>query len=157
MLIATLILLYQVFMVNSSDIAYLKKSHIANCQYREGFVQYPFDYGIGQKAAQELSDSLLGGRPGTAGLDLTGSAASIYGMYGQKSKFLGGGEPPVFYDIGDVNASNMATGYNSQDKSQEVDPFAKKEGAGVYNRLEGAGSYREVFSAIDEAERNVYR
>ena len=80
MLIAVLVLIYQVFMVDRSEITKLKKV------YRlEGYEnQIPFDSGYNRRYVQ-LSGAT---QPGAAGFDLTNT-----------SGFLGGGgsEPPISF------------------------------------------------------------
>ena len=107
MIVLVLVLMYQVFIVDRADINYLKMAHS-----KEGFNDNRVMDAYANRFGTVLTS--YGGPPAEGGFDTTGAGARI--PYGQsnKSSFLGGGEPPVFYDIGNLRAMKAnadATGY----------------------------------------------
>jgi hypothetical protein len=120
MLVVVLVLMYQVFMVDRVDINYLKMAH--SKEVTEGFrvnnnlVSNP---GANRFDGGESSGQWQGGA-----LVLDNSSY----RNPSTSSFLGGGEPPVFYDIGNLRAMKAnedASGY-------------------TYNPKQNRGSLRQV-------------
>jgi hypothetical protein len=96
MLVAVIILVYRVFMAGMVGFNY------TNQYDRDGF-----DTGNQLNVYnQERSDNCTGN---SSKFDLTNTGNPVSSNYGmsirQRQAFLGGGEPPVFYDIGDIRAA----------------------------------------------------
>ena len=105
MIVVVLVLMYQVFMIDRFDINYLKIAHS-----KEGMdgVSNGLMMDIGRSRARS---GMLSTSQGPGGGLVYGSG-NVNDNF--TSSFLGGGEPPVFYDIGNLRgmkANADATGY----------------------------------------------
>jgi hypothetical protein len=108
MIVVVLVLMYQVFMIDRFDINYLKIAH--SKEGKEGMegISNGLMMDIGRSRARS---GMLSTSQGPGGGLVYGSG-NINDNF--TSSFLGGGEPPVFYDIGNLRgmkANADATGY----------------------------------------------
>ena len=125
MLIVLIMVFYQVYMVNRPQIKKLKEEHAT--LGIEGMCddKHTIDvFGQGTRYDQELSDSMLSGPGYTKGFEkLTNGATNT------TSGFLGGNEPPVFYDIGNVRAARAMR--NKRDWSYNPNAVGSQDGVSV--------------------------